>query len=133
MITLDPKLAARATGFFERCLRHVKGEWAGEPFALHGWQSDFVSRLFGTIDATTGRRQYRKAFVAVPRKNGKTTLCAGIALYCLLADGEPGAEVYCCAADRKQSGIVFDIAKQMVLQSPRLSDLAKLYQHRIVC
>lgn len=131
MSHVDKNLAARVVSFFETCLVHVKGEWAGQPFKLAEWQRDFLVKLFATVD-DHGIRQYRKAFVAVPRKQGKTTVCAGIALYCMLADQEPGAEVYCCAADRNQAGIVFDIARQMMARSPRLASLAKPYQNRIV-
>ena len=55
-----------------------------------------------------------------PRKNGKSTLSAGIALYLLVADGEQGAEIYSAATTRDQARIVFDEAKRMVGSSPAL-------------
>lgn len=54
------------------------------------------------------------------RKNGKSQLAAGIALYLLFCDGEPGAEIYSAAADRFQAAIVFEQAKEMVRASDRL-------------
>lgn len=45
----------------------------------------------------------------MPRGNGKSTLLSGIGLYCLCADGEPGAEVYSFATTRDQAGIVFGL------------------------
>ena len=66
-------------------------------FLLEPWQKAYISKLFGTMNGQV--RQYRTSLLAIPRKNGKSTLCAGIALK-LLFDGEPGAEIYSCAADR---------------------------------
>lgn len=67
----------------------------------------------------------------MPRKSGKSTLAAGIALYLLFADGEPGAEVYSAAADREQAAIVFNTAREMVLASPALSRRARVYRRVI--
>ena len=77
------------------------------------------ARLFGWQRAD-GLRRFRTAYCAVPRKNGKSTLSAGIALYLLVADGEQGAEIYSAATTRDQARIVFDEAKRMVGSSPAL-------------
>lgn len=66
----------------------------------------------------------------VPTHN--STLCAGIALYLLHADREPGAEVYSAAADREQAAIVFDVARQMVQQSPALQRRTEVYRRSMV-
>ena len=122
----------RIERFFAAILRHGKGEWAGKPFELEPWQRDRIVRpLFGTF-RPDGLRQYRTAYVEVPRKNGKTTLGAGIALYLLLADEEPGAEIYSAAADRKQAALVFEAATSMVRQSPKLKERCKIYKNSIV-
>ena len=78
-----------------------------------------VGCLFGW-QRTDGLRRFRTAYCAVPRKNGKSTLSAGIALYLLVADGEQGAEIYSAATTRDQARIVFDEAKRMVGSSPAL-------------
>ena len=109
----DKKAADRAARFFERYLVHIKGKWAGEPFTLEGWQKeDIVYPLFG-CKRTDGSRQYRTCYIEIPRKNGKSSLCSGIALYLLYADKEASAEVYSAAADTKQAAIVFNVAKGM--------------------
>lgn len=113
--------ADKAQRFFERLLVHTKGKWAGVPFALSPWQRDDIIRpIFGTMNAD-GLRQYRTAYIEIPRKNGKSEIAAGIALYMLVADGEEGAEVYGAAADRDQAGIVFHVAEEMVRRSGPLS------------
>jgi hypothetical protein len=100
-------------------LRHSKGEWAGQTFALASWQAFVVGSLFGW-QRSDGLRRFRTAYCAVPRKNGKSTLSAGIGLYLLVADGEQGAEIYSAATSRDQARIVFDEAKRMVGASPAL-------------
>ncbi len=110
---------------FINALRHVKGEWAGQPFRLRPWQEHFVRELFGTL-RPDGLRQYRTASLWLPRKCGKSTLAAAIALYLLVGDGEPGAEVILAACDKDQASLVFDIAVGMVRQSPYLSGRLKV-------
>lgn len=128
----DKQAADLAVAFFEKLLIHVKGEWAGKPFALQAWQRDDIIRpLFGWKRAD-GSRRYRRAYIEIPRKNGKSTLSAGIALYLLFVDDEPGAEVYSAAADRDQASIVFDVAKSMAEGSPQLIKHAKIYKRSIV-
>lgn len=117
----EKQAAQRAVDFFSRDVVHTKGEWAGRPFTLEGWQDkDIVRPLFGTLNPD-GTRQYRTALIGIPRKNGKSTLGAGMALKLLCSDGEMGAEIYSAAADREQAAIVFEMARQMIEANPRLS------------
>jgi phage terminase large subunit-like protein len=117
--------ATRAIRFIE-ALKHTKGRWANVKFKLEPWQRDgIIAPLFGTLEPD-GNRAYRTAYISVPRKNGKSTLCAAIALYLLFADGEQGAEIYGAACDRDQASLVFDIAAQMVRRNPGLAKRAKI-------
>lgn len=77
-------------------------------------------------------RVHVEALIGLARKNGKSTLSSGIALYLLVGDGEPGAEVYSAAASKDQARIVFEQAKKMVEMSPRLLDYCKVYKSEIV-
>lgn len=128
--TFDIAKATRAIQFFERFLTHSKGRWAGKPFTLADWQKAIVANLFGWINPD-GTRRYREALIYVARKNGKSLLCAGLALYLLLCDGEAGAEIYTAAADRSQARLVFDAACQMVGRSPDLAKRASVFAHEI--
>lgn len=116
----EPTAAQYAVDFFARFLRHSKGEWAGKPFELEPWQQNYVRRLYGW-KRSDGTRRYREAYVELPKKNGKSTTASGQSLYHLVADGEPGAEVYCAAVDRKQAGIVYNEAAAMVRKAPALA------------
>jgi len=127
---IDARLSARVVAFFERGLRHVQGAQAGQPFVLQEWQREIVTEVFARTDGA--RRQYERAYIEVPRGNGKSTLAAGMALYALIADPlDRAPHVYSVAADREQARIVFDLARQMVLQSPALRDLCKVERHAI--
>ena len=119
----DAQAACHAIKFF-RFLRHSKGEWAGAVVELQPWQQFRVGSVFGWMreDPETGEvlRRFRTAYNEVARKNGKSTEAAGIGLYMLDADGEPGAEVYSAATRRDQARIVWDEAARMVERSSAL-------------
>ena len=117
----DPAAGWRVVKFFHRFLRHSTGQWSGEPFTLLPWQRRILYRLFGW-KRPDGSRRFRVAYIEVPKKNGKSTLSSGLALYLLVADSEPGAQVFCAAADRDQATIVFRESSNMVKASP---DIAK--------
>ena len=121
----DQAKAERPIEFLQRFCRHSKGEWAGKPLKLELFQKAFISALFGFVDAQTGLRKYRETMFYVARKNGKSVLLSGLALYCLIADGEPGAEVYSVATKKDQAKIVFTEALNMVRQSPDLIGITK--------
>ncbi len=128
----DERAATVAIAFFEKLLRHTTGEWAGKPFALQGWQRNIIHDVFGWKRTSDLTRRYRKVYVEIPRKNGKSTLAAGIALYLLFADDEKGAQVFSAAADKEQASIVFRDAKTMTEGSPHLAELAHVYKSSIV-
>ena len=115
---------AKRTINFINALKHTKGSWHGVPFDLLPWQEKIMSDIFGTVKEN-GFRQYNTAYVEIPKKNGKSELAAGIALYLTCGDNEWGAEVYGCASDRQQASIVFDVAVDMVEQCPALKKRIK--------
>lgn len=127
----DTDLAQRAIDWFPRYLTHTKGDWARSPFELLPWQKEIIGKMFGTVrqdpkNLKRHLRQYRKVYVEIPKKNGKTELGAGIALYLLFADHEPGAEIYSAASDRDQAAIMFNVAADMVRQNPDLSSRCQI-------
>jgi len=113
------KDAAQLVVRFLGLLKHSKGEWAGQPLHLEPWQQFVVWVLFGWKQADRTRR-FRTAYLEVARKNGKSTLAAGLGLYLLVADGEPGAEIYTAATKRDQARISHGEATRMVKASPAL-------------
>lgn len=126
----DYERAQDACDFFPECLVHVKGEWAGRPIVLEPWQQGVIANLFGWYRPDRTRR-YRSVLVYVPRKNAKTTIAAGIALYLLFCDGEAGAEIYGAAANEEQAGICFTVAKGMVVGCTALAKRGKIFKRAI--
>ncbi len=122
----DEQKAARVTGFIE-CLKHTKGEFHGKPFHLLPWQKKIIQDVFGTVrEEDPSMRQFTTAYIEIPKKQGKSELGAAIALNMLVNDDEWKAEVYSCASDRQQAAIVFDVAVDMVKQSPALLKRIKI-------
>jgi phage terminase large subunit-like protein len=126
--------ADHVVAFFTELLVHTKGRWAREAFRLAEWQEDEIIRpLFGEVvwqpDSARYVRRYRVAYISCGRKNGKSELLAGIALYLLVADDEEGAEVYGAAADRDQARKVFDVAMRMAQLSPTLARAINIREH----
>lgn len=122
----DEEAGRYVCDFLETFCKQSKGrKWAGQPIRLLPWQRDFLMRLFGWR-RPDGTRRYRTAYLEIPKKNGKSTLISGLALFLLVADGEPGAEVYCLAYDGKQARVVFDEAARMVRKSPDLAGILEI-------
>jgi phage terminase large subunit-like protein len=120
----DEAKAQRAVSFFEN-LKHTKGKFAGKPFVLLPWEKQIIRDVYGTVNEN-GNRIYKFVYVEIPKKNGKSELAAGAALYHLFADGEMSGEVYGCAADRAQASIVYKVARDMVDQVPALAKRARI-------
>ena len=115
----DDTKAAKAVDFIQ-ALPHVKGRWAGQKIKLEPWQLFIVCNIFGWVHKETGLRRFMKASLYVARKNGKSLLAAAIGLYMLVADNEPGAEVYSGATSEKQAWEVFGPAHKMAERTPEM-------------
>ena len=119
------KRAIHAIDFIECFCKHSKGKWGGKPIYLELWQKALLAAIFGIIHKIDLTRKFREIFLMVARKNGKSVLASGIALYLLIADGEPGAEIYSLATKRDQAKIVWDESKRMIMKSPVLNKRLK--------
>lgn len=117
----DESRANKPIAFIEQFCKHSKGEWAGKPVKLELFQKAYIAALFGFVSVETGLRKYRETMFMVGRKNGKSTMLAGIALYMMTADNEPGAEIYSTATKKDQARIIFDETHNMVKQSPDIT------------
>ncbi|MFE9737330.1 terminase large subunit [Streptomyces sp. NPDC006477] len=118
--------ADRVVAFFAELLVHPAGALANTRFVLAPWQEHEIIRpLFGEVlwSEQWGRyvRRYSRATIVMARKNGKSALLSGIALYMLCGDGEQSAEVYGAAATTRQAGKVFEPCNKMVRKSPLLA------------
>jgi phage terminase large subunit-like protein len=125
----DERAAKVAIAFFG-VLRHWKGEWGGRPVLLEPCQQFWIWSLFGWM-REDGTRRFRTAYLEVPRKNGKTTIAAGVGLYLAFVEGEPGAEVYSAATKRDQAKISHRDATEMVKASPQLKQLIGVFRDNL--
>lgn len=128
----DGQRAAVAIQFFQTCLVHTRGKWAGKPFTLLPWQQFVIAQLFGWYNLD-GSRRFTKMYLEVARKNGKTQIGAGIGLLMLDLFGEAAAEVYFAATKKDQAKLGYDEAKRMVERSKVLRTRMDPMQYLIRC
>lgn len=124
----DMSPADRVIAFVQE-LTHTAGPAAGDPFILRDWQVEIIRSIYDPVKPC-GNRFARTAFMTLPRKNGKTELCAALALYHLMGDGERGAQVYSAAADREQAALIFMAASAMVRNDPELEAMLNIVESR---
>ena len=138
---LEPKVKALPTlwgktpserfrEFCVRFLRHQQGPLAGKPVILADWQMAIVSQLLDTVN-DKGLRKYREAFITLARRNGKTVLCACLALFELYY-GEEGGEIIGAAGDRAQAMLAYTTARKMVEACPELAQVTQIYIRQLV-
>ena len=102
-------------------LRHSKGELAGKPIILTPWQKFDLCQIYGWRHKDTDRKRFKQTFTEVGRKNAKSQMEAGVALYEISTQSTKNEEVYECytaGTKRDQSKIIFNEAKLMLKGSP---------------
>lgn len=105
--------------FIENYCKHSKGKLGGKPVILELWQKAMLASVFGFIDIE-GNRKYRESILIVGKKNGKSLIASCVGLYLLVADNEPGPEIFAVATKRDQAKIIWSEAKRMRNKSPML-------------
>lgn len=118
----DQKKANKAIKFIENFCHHCEGR--SDLLKLELWQKAIVSAIFGIVDEN-GVRQFREILIIVARKQGKSLLAAGIANYCLYADGEYGARIFCVAPKLDQADIIYSAIWQTIAAEPELTEMTK--------
>ena len=127
---LCPTKAQKIVTFY-KFIKHTKGALARQSVKLMPWQIFLLSSTIGWLNKATHFRRFKACTVFVGRKNGKSTIASGLALYMLVADGETGAEVYSVATKKDQAKIVFDDAVRMLSMSD-LKSVLKIRNNRIL-
>jgi phage terminase large subunit-like protein len=131
----DPERVDKVLAAFS-VLRHTQGDLAGQPLVPDPWQVAYIiAPVFGWVrknEAGRWVRIIRSLYVDVPRKNGKSTLCGGFAIYLTAADGEAGAQVLAAATTSSQAGYVFAPVKQLASVAPALRGHVRALQNRII-
>ena len=120
----DEETGERPILFIETFCKQSQGT-IGAPLQLELFQKAFIQLLFGWLEKDTDYRRFRETMFLCGRKNGKSTLLSGIALYMLIADYEGAAEIYSVATKKDQAKKVLTEAVNMIKQSPELRAVVK--------
>jgi phage terminase large subunit-like protein len=133
-VRFDPARVEKVINTF-RQLRHTKGHMAGHVFEPDTWQVAYVLApwagwVIKSPDSGEWVRVITLLYVDLPRKNGKTTLAGGIALYLTGADGEHGGQVVAAATQKDQASFVFEPMRELVIKSG-LRAYLKPYKYKI--
>lgn len=124
----DSAAAEEKITFIETHCRHVEGDLYGEKLILPDRFKDEILRpIFGLKRKKGGKRLIRKVYAQMPRKNAKTTMMGGVENALLFNDGEPSAQIYNCAGDDEQAGLLFKAASKMVNLDPALRAASKVF------
>jgi phage terminase large subunit-like protein len=85
--------------------------------------------LFGWKHKKTGYRRYKKAYISMARKNGKSVLVGGIALYLLLFGKHPSLDrqIFATANSKDQAKLVY---KMITSQLNKLREKSKTIKKR---
>lgn len=127
----DEELALHRIEFIEMCCTHIEGFMSGRPFLLEPWERAIAAAIFGwQKESKQGMpvRRFREALIYVPRKNGKTPLCAALANAVIFCDQEDGQQNYCAAAEREQASLLYRQMVGMIENEPELSKRATAYR-----
>jgi phage terminase large subunit-like protein len=131
-IYFDEAKAVRGVNFIERYCYQWEGEWRGKLLQLEPWQKFIFEQLRGWIVKATGHRRFNKLYMQVSKKNGKSSMCAGLGLDHLYADDEINTpKVFVAANNEDQAKICVNMAGRMVEQSPDLYEYVEDGQVRL--
>jgi phage terminase large subunit-like protein len=119
--------------FIEK-LPHVEGDWDMPTIWLEPPQVFILVVVFGWRKVD-GRRRFSTVYIEMARKGAKSTLTAGVSLYCLTCEGEVGPQIVLGATTGEQAGKVFNPARRMVGMTPALRSAFELeaFTRSITC
>jgi phage terminase large subunit-like protein len=117
----DPWHADDVCDFIEK-LPHWEGQWKTETIFLEPAQVFILTTIFGWRRREDGGRRFSMVYIEMARKGAKSTLTAGVSLYCLTCENEPGPQVIIGATTGAQALKVFKPAQEMVRRTPTLRE-----------
>lgn len=130
MYYYSDKRANHIIDFIQKYCHHSKGKMGGKKIVLELWEKAMLATAFGFIDID-GFRKYQRTVLIIGKKNGKSLIGSAVSLYLLIADSEPGAEVYAVATKKDQAKIIWKEARSMVKKSPVLKKRIKTHVNEL--
>lgn len=129
----DEEIATRPIDFIQKFCKQSKGRWIGKEIELQLFQKAKFQAIFGFVHKDSKLRRCREVITIEGRKNGKSCETSGIGNFMLTSDGEGGPQVCCVATKKDQAKVVFNEAKNMVMQSPALSKFVRKRKSDLYC
>ena len=86
-----------------------------QAYPLADFQRFIIGNMYGWWRKDdNSKRRFRKGMLSMARKNGKSILISGVALYEFLLGNSPAfsRQIFCTANDKKQANIVFTMIKK---------------------
>lgn len=102
-----------------------------ELIKLDLWQKALIQALFGFID-NQGLRQYKELMLIIARKQGKSTLAAALAIYCMLCEKENSPELYSVSTTKDISKHLWEYGKKIIKFNADLKEFCKIHTADIV-
>ena len=127
----DENAATNIIEFYPTFFQFYEGAFDGMPFYLTPHQSFLLGSIFGWKREKDGFRRFRTVYIEEGKGNGKTPLSAGVGLYGLGFDDEPGSEIYSAATTKEQAGISFRDARLFAESSEEIRNLFIINEHNI--
>lgn len=122
-IYFDEREAMVMVEFGEKHCYQWEGDWRGKPVKFEPWQKFMFMQLYGWIRRDTGVRRFNRFYMQVAKKNGKSTMCAVLALFHLYADHRVNTpKVFTAANNEDQAKICVNMAGRIIQQSEDLMD-----------
>lgn len=134
----DRRWATCVCEFFPGVLRHSIGEFAGRPIVLEPWQAFCIWNIFGWKRDDDNSRRFRKIYWSMGRKNGKSTIAAGLCLFLASGDIDPATgrpeavgQILLTATKKEQAAVVYGECERMRLQSAAMSKMSDVRNETI--
>jgi phage terminase large subunit-like protein len=121
-IYFDEVEAVKMVNFGERYCYQWEGDWQGVIVKFELWQRFIFEQLYGWIRKSNGRRRFNRFYLQISKKNGKSTMCAILALYHIFADKVNTPKVFTAANNEDQAKICVNMAGRVIQQSPELNE-----------
>lgn len=123
-IYFDTRECSVMVDFCEHFLYQWEGDWEGQPLNFELWQKFIFEQVYGWIRVDTGTRRFTEVFVEIAKKNGKSTMCAGLANFHLFGDEKVKTpKIFTAANNEEQARICVNMAGRIIEISPVFEDM----------